>query len=355
MSEKNQQKIENQGIVSEIISGVVTFSFKNKMYAIHEASLISKNIAGKIYAEKFEMAKKSGIMTERQIIDYMIEHNFWSKEEEEEYEGLPKKIERAKLQLYNAHIKYRDKKPFRKNIENLKEVLLSLVEKRSPYLGQTAESLSALCRNRYLVCSNVTDLKGNKFINSDNYEDIDGSLINLIVNIYNASQHDDHKIRELSHSEPWRTYWNCGKSTEGVFNKRAGELTSQQLNIISWSRVYDNIYESHECPSDEVIKDDDLLDGWLVHQHEKNKKRKNEAGSGSKHSGVKGDEVYIMADTREDASRVYDLNDAGGRAEVRSIQKQVEGNKKPVPVEKTVEAKLEMRQIQQEQFKSRTK
>jgi len=355
MSKKKNQAIENQRIISEIISGVIIFNFQKKTYIINEASLISKNISDKIYEEKLDEAKKMGLMTESQIIDYMIENKLWSSLEEEEYDLMPKKIERAKLQLYNAHIKYRDKKPFRKNIENLKDKLIALLERRTIYLGQSAESFAALCRNKHVICSNVTDMKGNKVIDSENYQDADGSLINLITNTYQSHQHGDPTIRRLSHEEPWRTFWNCGKSTGGVFDKKSSELTTQQMNIITWSRVYDNIYESHECPSEDVIKDDDLLDGWLVYQHEKNKKRKNEANSEAKKSGVKGDEVYIMADTDEDAARVYDLNDAGGRATVRNIQKQVEESKKPIPVEKTMEARLEMRQMQQEQLKSRIK
>tara|TARA_E500000331_G_scaffold358224_1_gene423535 strand:+ start:2091 stop:3155 length:1065 start_codon:yes stop_codon:yes gene_type:complete len=353
MPKKKQQKAENQRIISEIISGVVIFNFQNKTYIINEASLIEKNISDKLYELKIKDAIRSGLMTESEIINYMIDNNFWSDLEEEEYDLIPKKLERAKLQLYNAHVKYRDKAPFRKNIKNIKKKLLSLIQKRNIYLAQSVESYAALCRNKYVICSNVTDSKGNKVINSENYLDTDGSLINLITNTYQSSQYDDNTIRRLSHEDPWRTFWNCGKSTGGVFDKKSSELTSQQINIITWSRVYDNIYESHECPSDEVVKDDDLLDGWLVYQHEKNKKRKNESDSEAKKTGVKGDEVYIMADTQEDASRVYNLNDAGGRAQVRSIDKQLEKSNKPIPVEKTVEAKLEMRQMQQEQLKSR--
>ena len=77
MSKKKNQAIENQRIISEIISGVIIFNFQKKTYIINEASLISKNISDKIYEEKLDEAKKMGLMTESQIIDYMIENKLW--------------------------------------------------------------------------------------------------------------------------------------------------------------------------------------------------------------------------------------------------------------------------------------
>ena len=47
------------------------------------------------------------------------------------------------------------------------------------------------------------------------------------------------------------------------------EMTFDQRNICVWSRMYDNVQESHECPSEDVLNDDDLLDGWFIIQRKK--------------------------------------------------------------------------------------
>ena len=43
-----------------------------------------------------------------------------------------------------------------------------------------------------------------------------------------------------------------------------------QKNILILSRMYDNVQESLDCPADDIMQDDDMLDGWFIHQ--KNKK-----------------------------------------------------------------------------------
>ena len=44
-------------------------------------------------------------------------------------------------------------------------------------------------------------------------------------------------------------------------------------NIVMWSQLYDNVQESMDAPTKDVIKDDDLLDGWLIVQGKKREKR----------------------------------------------------------------------------------
>ena len=40
--------------------------------------------------------------------------------------------------------------------------------------------------------------------------------------------------------------------------------------------MYDNIQESMDCPTEDVINDDDMLDGWFIVQNRKREKDKKE-------------------------------------------------------------------------------
>ena len=89
--------------------------------------------------------------------------------------------------------------------------------------------------------------------------------------------------------------------------------------------MYDNAYQSMECPPDEVIEDDDMFDGWLLTQ-----KREREKGKNTQHvdkmKGIsdKAQEVFVFAHTREDADKVYDLNDEHSRAKLQQREKFIE-------------------------------
>ena len=77
-----------------------------------------------------------------------------------------------------------------------------------------------------------------------------------------------------------------------------------------WSGLYDSVYESPEAPAEEIVKDDDLLDGWLIDQRrksERDKKKQKAEGILGKNSDA--DDVFVMAHNREDALEVESMND----------------------------------------------
>jgi hypothetical protein len=73
--------------------------------------------------------------------------------------------------------------------------------------------------------------------------------------------------------------------------------------------MYDNIYENPDCPSDEIIDDDDMLDGWMILQRRKSeidKKTKtfDEMNPHLKNAG----EVFIMTKGEEGYEEVLSMN-----------------------------------------------
>ena len=108
-------------------------------------------------------------------------------------------------------------------------------------------------------------------------------------------------------------------------------LSIDQKNIIVWSRMYDNIQESMDCPSDDVIQDDDMLDGWFIVQRKKQEKEKAKAEleSGLTNSKISNsDEIFVVAGSKGDAERINDMNDIHGvmtkKERMAVIQKQGE-------------------------------
>ena len=64
-----------------------------------------------------------------------------------------------------------------------------------------------------------------------------------------------------------------------------------------------------ESPSEEVIQDDDLLDGWLIIQKRKRERDKLEKEVDKKLGKNKGaQEVYVMADNADHAEKINSLN-----------------------------------------------
>ena len=82
-------------------------------------------------------------------------------------------------------------------------------------------------------------------------------------------------MRELVNNDPWKLIWYM-REVEGspLFVDRERQLTPDQKNIVVWSRMYDSVHESQDAPSEAVIADHDMLDGWFILQKRKRDKDK---------------------------------------------------------------------------------
>jgi hypothetical protein len=139
-----------------------------------------------------------------------------------------------------------------------------------------------------------------------NWKTID---LNAIMNGYYAELLDSDTIRMLSRSYPWTSYWPVLKINGRIFENI--NLTFEQQTLISWSTMYDRIYESPDCPSEEVISDDDMLDGWLLVQKRQREGERQKQELQKKVGGKlgKADDVFLMAETPADAQKIDMLNE----------------------------------------------
>tara|TARA_R110000824_G_scaffold10146_3_gene45068 strand:+ start:1475 stop:2524 length:1050 start_codon:yes stop_codon:yes gene_type:complete len=344
---------KRQECVTRIISGATFFDFQGKPYIIKEPDILDKTFAEKIYQDSIKKGEELGILTEKEILEIVSALGLWSKADEKRLKEMPKLLEDAKVKLYMAYAAYQKRGPIRKHITKVKKEFEELLIKKNYFRNEGLEGAAELLKTRYLVCSNITDLDGNRLWKYGEFFEQSHKFINLILKKYIEFQVTEKEVRELSRNDPWRSLWSAGKTESGVFGMPSSKLTADQKHIIIWSRIYDSVYESQECPNEEVIEDDDMIDGWLTLQNRKREEDKK--NSQSERSDAKGDEVYIVADTQSDAQRIYGMNSPDGRGLIKTRQKQIEGDVdgEGISAENTLDAQMELRRIALEQFKSK--
>ena len=104
--------------------------------------------------------------------------------------------------------------------------------------------------------------------------------------------------------------WAAGKKEGRIFDKLPIELSTEQKTLIGWSMMYDSIAESPDAPVDEIIEDDDALDGWLIVQSRKRKQGQQKSVAEElmgKHPNAK--DVFIKTDDADHAQKILELND----------------------------------------------
>ena len=203
-------------------------------------------------------------------------------------------------------------KTIRSLIKQTRDEIYRILLILAKYETHSLEGLASYAKTIFLI-KNTTYLNKKKF----NFRDTNISSVLSELQKVNCSADD---IREISKSSTWSNMW-FGLKGGNIFKKGVGISIDQQLLLV-WSKLYDNIKENPECPSDNIIDDNDALDGWLLLEKEENAKKAAESRSKKRYSSKldKCDEVFVMVNNKEEADRVLSMNDAYSK---RVIQQRV--------------------------------
>lgn len=253
------------------------------------------------YRDSLEM----DILKDEDVLNLLIEKELWDLDKEELLkETLPKDIENFQEQLYlNCHRKTEVGK-IRKYLNTANNYYYELSSIRNQFFNYTCHGVANFARFNYIIENTVYDYNGVK------YDWKDFSVSN-IVNYANSVVIDPKTIREISRTLPWVNQWSAAKSNGPVFPVSGVELTVPQQLLLMWSKMYDSISESPDCPESFVIEDDDMLDGWLVNQRKKRKEEtaKKAVENITKNSKINSaEEVFIMAESYEEAREINSIN-----------------------------------------------
>ena len=172
----------------------------------------------------------------------------------------------------------------------------------------------------------------------DSTKNIDGELYNFenislssIMNRVIQESISSSVYRSIARSSSWRSIWNSSKKRDTAFGKPSCDLSSEQISLVSYSMMYDNVYESPDAPKEDLVEDDICLDGWFISQRRKHEKDKAQSQADALLSNSKianSDEIFLMAGDQREAGEIYDLNSAGSRQVVKQRQSQIEGQEK---------------------------
>jgi len=119
--------------------------------------------------------------------------------------------------------------------------------------------------------------------------------------------------------------------------------------------MYDNIQESMDCPSEDVINDDDMLDGWFLTQKQKRDKEKAESEFEQSISNEKinnSDEIFVMAGSRHEAEKIDSMNSVHGKMTKKERTATLQ-HKGSMEQHEFRDEKLKLRQQSNQQFKDK--
>jgi hypothetical protein len=342
-------------LVYRILFGVVKIKTKEGTIKIYPPTKEDYLDACEIYFETMDRCQIAGIPDQDDMMEIMIEKQMWSWFEEKEIEENKKKVEDTKISCFHNRRDRMILNRLKNETRKLEFRHHELISKKNQYFNSTCEGVSSVEKITHLIKS-CSYIDGNLY---DYFKE--GALpIEHAIHEYNKFHEiEDFVIRYLARNEPWRSIYNTRqKNGVSIFDNGNRELTINQKSLLSWSQMYDSVYESMECPDSYVIEDDDMLDGWFLTQSRKRSKEKakEDFDDSIKNDKIKNsNEVYSIVKNRDDVARIESLNSVQAQMVKKQRQALINASKGPVEQGAFMDEKLKLAAKSSQAFKGKFK
>ena len=238
----------------------------------------------------------------------MIDNDLWSMDEEAELNSAPLRVDALKVEMYQRFAAFKSSRveQARRMLKRLRIRQSVLARRRHAYDLYTQKGLAGTFKLQYLIAKNV------KGVDADviDLESQPEWILRRVVEEYMHGRPTERDLRHLSKYSAWRMIWASGRQEGRVFGVPSTWLTDEQQNLIAWSKLQDNIQEHPEPPPKEVLEDDDMLDGWIIVEQKKREKEQRERAGDDKSRKSGAQEMFIPADSKEDAKRIESMNES---------------------------------------------
>ena len=307
--------------VSRIINGVFRCKVNDHFYIIKQPDRNVRHIAQQIYLDTIKEAQLDGMYTDEELEEFLIQNDLWSDQKEKDFKQIQLDIDELKVKLFKSTYKSEERKVIKKMLVVAKRTLSDLYQQKNAYNHLSCDGFASTMKMRYLTGKSLLHENGKSIWDSDEFWKNTDPLLEDATSIFIENKITDHEFREIARTDPWRSIWSCRKTEGNLFGVPAVDLTDEQRSVIIWSSLYDNVYDHPNCPSEEAIADDDMLDGWLIIQKKEREKKhaKVEVEDFISNDKIRNSgEVFIIAQSKEDAKKIDSLNDD----QAKNIKKQ---------------------------------
>jgi hypothetical protein len=310
--------------VNRILSGKLLFSYKNRLYTLLYPNITLRYKASLLYESIINDEKYNEWITVNNLEKYMEYLGVWNREMAEFMNHSPKQLESLKVSLYQNRLNSALTKKNRQQISYLRTKMNSVSQTKQYFYNQTVEGFAESIKHEFIIV-NTLYYKKNKVFNKFKSNNNSSNDFNNLVTEINNYTLDTSIYRSIARSDFWRSFWNINKNN--IIDKPICEWTDEQRTLASYTSMYDGVYEHHDKPNDSVIEDDDMLDGWLIHQRKEYEKSKQENSLLNNNNKLaKAQEVFIFTDTQEGIKEITEMNSQEALLDIAQRRHSIEKN-----------------------------
>ena len=274
-------------LLKEISDGYSSFFVEEKKRFIKHQSTNDLVDFDDVYEMYLNRATSKGLPTEEEIFKTLKEEGGWSDKNDAEIESQSFYVENLIKNKKNIVLKSAMDQ-INKQIDEAKEKLDDLKKKKQGLVRNSADGYALNRANDFYIFNSFykdENLK-DRLYTQEEFEYASTKEVSELVTIYNNFHHNfrEDNIQHLAIQDFYKVYYHFSENSIDFFGKPILELTNFQLNLILYTRIFKNIFETNENIPDRIKKDPSALLDFAnsSESREKIKKQfedKNSAGS----------------------------------------------------------------------------
>jgi hypothetical protein len=307
-----------------ILNGYYHIVVNNKKYKVIYPSLEVKYRGEELYVEIMEDSKYDTEYLDNDQLDNILRYQkIWNNDMQERLDSCTKIIEQYKMELYKEYFNGEKRDQIRKILDGVRSSMQELSEIKHSMDYLKLEFFASSMKNQYIISQRIFNLDGSQVFDED-YRSLDSRELSKFLKPIEEKTVTAKDLRDIVKGDAWSAYTVQDK----IFGPSI-DLNDDQRNLLALQRMYNNVRQHPECPSDEIIDDDDALDGWFLFQKDKQKKEKVKNSLLSKVRGKIKDHssVFIFTQDEEERKAIWEMNDIEGKRTLKSIEKTMEERK----------------------------
>ena len=307
-------------LLYRILSGKTYLIFEDQEYVLVAPDIDTRYRAALLYDNIINEEKYQEWIREENMELAMIALEVWGPNTSKVVKGLEKTLDTLKIALYKQWTDRIDLKKTRAKLTHTRQELNKLYRTKQEFFNHTLEGYALSAKHEYIICNVLTKAGRKVFNTQENTSQDNRSFIyfNSLVSEIEKSVITAEQVRALARHSVWNSYWSVHKQQK-IFAQEIAEWTDEQKLLISMSGMYSNIREHPECPPDLVIEDDDMLDGWMLIQQDKQERSKKQDAISNRASNMNNaDEIFLIADNKTSREDIQDLNEPDQRQTLKN-------------------------------------
>ena len=308
--------VTEEKLLYRILLGYYYIYINDSQYKIIYPDLKIKYEAELLYEKTIEDNKFEKIyLNDNEIKLYLQINGIWTVEDDKKLKDCEKFLEDCKVDLYLNYYNTKNKTHIQKNIKKATKDLETYLSKKHSFNYLTITDHAISVKNEFILMNTIHNNDVLVF-NYKDYDTFEYHKLQLFIReiLDNSIKSDD--LRSLVKSDIWKSYAVASNLEKDILY-----INDDYRHLINLHKMYENVKQHPECPNQDIIDDNDALDGWFIHQNRKTEKEKKKNAILDKFSGnmKNAGEVFLMTNDVAEKKDIYDLNDLTTRHNIKEV------------------------------------